>query len=146
MNAKSMLSGMLLMSAIALVGIGGVANANGHSCDDGKGNPHYCWQPDVDPTFSMTTESATAKVQVNHIVTVEADCAGDNSYATGGGYKVMPKDATAGYVVRAKVLNNAPVFSSTSADSSPHGWTVTVVNHGAQSATVTTYATCMQSD
>lgn len=109
-----------------------------------KGNPHYCWQPDVDPTFSIVTETATANVQINHMVTVRSDCDGDDTYAVGGGYKVMPKDEKIGYVVKAKVLNNGPVFSGTPTDSSPEGWTVTVVNHGAQPAIVTTYAICMQ--
>ncbi|HVB80249.1 MAG TPA: hypothetical protein VNE82_09950 [Candidatus Binataceae bacterium] len=137
---------ILLMAMVVLVGTVGVAGANGHSCTDGKGNPHYCWQPDVDPTFSITTQTATATVQVNHIVTVQSDCEGDGTYALSGGYKVMPKDAKVGYVVKAKVLNNGPVFSVTAEDSSPHGWAVTVVNHGAQAAIVTTYATCIQSD
>ena len=90
------------------------------------------------------TQSATAQVQVNHVVTVQADCDGDDTYAVGGGYQVMPKDSKIGYVVKAKVLNDGPVFSGTPGDSNPHGWTVTVVNHAAQVANVTTYATCIQ--
>jgi hypothetical protein len=144
MNAKKTLTRLFLTAVIGLVGTAGVASAYGHSCVDGKGNPHYCWQPDVDPTFSMTTETATAEVQVKHIVTVQADCIAEDSYAMGGGYTVMPKDEKIGYVVRAKVLNTAPVFSGTPADSAPHGWTVTVVNHGRQPATVTAFATCVQ--
>lgn len=135
---------VLLIAMVALVGTVGSASAKGHPCSDTQGNPHYCWQPDVDPTFSIVTETATAKVQINHMVTVQADCDGDETYAVGGGYKVMPKNEKVGYVVMAKVLNNGPVFSGTAEDSSPHGWTVTVVNHGAQPAIVTTYATCIQ--
>jgi hypothetical protein len=56
----------------------------------------------------------------------------------------MPKDAKIGYVVRTKVLNNGPAFAGTAEDSIPHGWKVTVVNHGGQEATVTTYAICIQ--
>jgi hypothetical protein len=135
---------VLLMAMVALVGTVGVAGAHGRSCSDEKGNRHYCWQTDVDPTFSIVTETATAKVQVNHIVTVQADCDGNETYAVGGGYQVMPKDAKIGYVVRAKVLNNGPAFAGTAEDSIPHGWKVTVVNHGGQEATVTTYAICIQ--
>ncbi|MGA7763558.1 MAG: hypothetical protein WCA59_17570 [Candidatus Binataceae bacterium] len=140
MNVKK----VLLIAAVALIGTVGVASANGHSCTDGRGNPHYCWQTDSDPTFSILTETATAQVGVNHIVTVQADCDGDETYAVGGGYTVMPKNAKIGYVVLAKVLNDGPVFSSTAANSSPDGWTVTVVNHGLQPANVTTYVTCIQ--
>jgi hypothetical protein len=146
MNAKKMLTRLFLTAAITLVGTVGVAGANGQQCADGKGNPHYCWQPDVDPTFTMTTETTSAEVKVNKIVTLEADCVGTDSYAMGGGYTVMPKDATIGYVVKAKVLNTAPVFTGTPLDSAPHGWTVTVVNHAYQTATVTAFATCMQSN
>jgi hypothetical protein len=135
---------VLLIAMVVLVGTVGVAGAKGHPCSDTKGNPHYCWQPDVDPTFSIVTETATANVQINHMVTVQADCDGDETYAVGGGYKVMPKDAKVGYVVMAKVLNDGPIFSGTAEDSNPHGWTVTIVNHGAQTAVVTTYATCIQ--
>jgi hypothetical protein len=135
---------VLLMAMVALVGTVGVAGAHGHSCTDLEGKPHYCWQPDVDPTFSIVTETATAKVLVNHIVTVQANCDGDETYAVGGGYSVMPKDAKIGYVVRAKALNSSPVFKGTAEDSIPHGWTVTVVNHAYQEATVTAYATCIQ--
>ena len=135
---------VLLMAMIALVGTVGVAGAHGHSCTDEEGKQHYCWQTDVNPTFSIVTETATAKVQVNHIVTVQANCDGDETYAVGGGYQVMPKDAKIGYVVRAKALNNGPAFKGTAEDSNPHGWTVTVVNHGYQEATVTAYATCIQ--
>lgn len=103
-----------------------------------------CWQTDADPTFSIVTQTATAQVQVNHIVTVQADCDGGETYAVGGGYTVMPKNAKIGYVVLAKVLNDGPVFSSTAENSSPHGWTVTIVNHALQPANVTTYVTCMQ--
>jgi hypothetical protein len=140
MNAKK----VLLIAAVALIGTVGVARANAHPCTDSKGHSHFCWQPDVDPTFSIVTESATARVQVNHIVTVQADCDGTESYAMGGGYTVMPKNSKVGYVVMAKVLNNSPVFSSTAENSIPQGWTVTVINRGAQPADVTTYATCMQ--
>ena len=84
----------------------------------------------MDPTFSIVTQSATARVQVNHIVTVQADCDGTESYAVGGGYTVMPKDSTVGYVVRAKVLNNGPVLSGTADNSIRQSWTVTVVNRG----------------
>jgi hypothetical protein len=135
---------VMLIAAVALLGTVGVASANAHSCADSKGKPHFCWQPDVDPTFSIVTESATARVQVNHIVTVQADCDGTESYAVGGGYTVMPKNSKVGYVMRAKVLNNSPVFSGTAEDSTPLGWTVTVVNGGGQPADVTTYATCLQ--
>ena len=135
---------VLLMAMVALVGTVGVAGAHGHSCTDEEGKQHYCWQTDVDPTFSIVTETATAKVQVNHIVTVQANCDGNETYAVGGGYSVMPKDAKIGYVVRAKALNNGPAFKGTAEDSIPHGWTVTVVNHAYQEATVTAYATCIQ--
>lgn len=135
---------ILLIAMVALVGTVGVASANAHPCSDAKGHPHFCWQSDNDPTFSIVTETATAQVQVNHIVTVEAVCDGDETYAVGGGYKVMPKDTKIGYVVRAKVLNDGPVFSGTAENSIPHAWTVTVINGGAQAATVTSYATCIQ--
>lgn len=135
---------VLLIAMVALVSTVGVASAHGRPCLDGKNHPHYCWQPDVYPTFSIVTETATAKVPVGHVVTVQADCDDDETYAVGGGYQVMPKDAKVGYVVKAKVLNNGPVFSDTAEDSTPHGWTVTVVNHGAQAANLTTYATCIQ--
>ena len=135
---------VLLVAMVALVGTVGIAAAHGHSCEDEKGNPHFCWQPDVSPTFSIVTETATAKVQVNHIVTVQANCDGDETYAVGGGYSVMPKNSKVGYVVRAKALNSSPVFKGTAEDSIPHGWTVTVVNHGYQEATVTAYAACIQ--
>jgi hypothetical protein len=140
MNAKI----ILLVAAVALVGTVGVASANGHPCSDKKGNPHYCWQPDVDPTFSIVTETATAQVAINHIVTVEAACEDDETYAVGGGYKVMPKDAKVGYVVLAKVLNDGPMFSGAPESTNPNGWTVTVVNHGYQPANVRAYATCIQ--
>ena len=135
---------VLLIAVVALLGTVGVASANAHSCADSKGKPHFCWQPDVDPTFSIVTESSTARVQVNHIVTVQADCDGTESYAVGGGYTVMPKNSTVGYVVKAKVLNDGPVFSGAAANSIPESWTVTVVNRGGQPADVTTYATCLQ--
>src|SRR6266478_9695217 len=122
---------VLLIAAVALIGTVGVARASAHSCTDSKGNSHFCWQPDVDPTFSIVTETATARVEVNHIVTVQAECDGTESYAVGGGYTVMPKNSKVGYVVMAKVLNNSPVFSSTAENSIPLGWTVTVVNHAA---------------
>ena len=61
-------------------------------------------------------------------MTVQADCDGTESYAVGGGYTVMPKNSKVGYVMRAKVLNNSPVFSGTAEDSIPLGWTVTVLN------------------
>src|SRR6202023_3210167 len=93
---------VLLMAMAALIGTVGVAGAHGHSCTDEEGNPHYCWQTDANPTFSIVTETATAKVQVNHIVTVQADCDGDETYAVGGGYQVMPKDSKIGYAVRPK--------------------------------------------
>ncbi len=140
MNAKI----ILLMAAVALIGTVGVASANGHSCTDERGNPHYCWQTDTNPTFSIVTETATELVQINHVVTVQADCDGDETYAVGGGYTVMPKNAQVGYVVAAKVLNDGPVFSGTAENSSPRGWSVTVINHAAQAASVTTYATCIQ--
>jgi hypothetical protein len=135
---------VLLVAAVALLGTVGVASANGHPCTDSKGKPHFCWQPDVDPTFSIVTETATARVEVNHIVTVQAECDGTESYAVGGGYTVMPKNSKVGYVMRAKVLNNSPVFSGIAENSIPLGWTVTVVNGGGQPADVTTYATCLQ--
>src|SRR5260370_41008892 len=74
---------VLLIAAVALLGTVGVASANGHPCTDSKGKPHFCWQPDVDPTFSIVTETATARVEVNHIVTVQAECDGTESYAVG---------------------------------------------------------------
>jgi hypothetical protein len=144
MNAKKVLEKVLLIATVALIGTVGVASANSHPCTDSKGHAHFCWQPDVDPTYSIVTQSATAVVQVNHIVTVQADCDGTESYAVGGGYTVMPKNSKIGYVVMAKVLNNGPVFSSTADNSIPESWTVTVINHGAQPANVTTYVTCMQ--
>ena len=97
----------------------------------------FRWQSDNDPDFLIVTETATAQVQVNHIVTVEAVCDGDETSPVGGGYKVMPKDTKIGYVVRAKVLNDGPVFFSGTAENSiPHAWTVTVINGGSQAATV----------
>jgi hypothetical protein len=56
----------------------------------------------------------------------------------------MPKNSTVGYVVKAKVLNDGPVFSGAAANSIPESWTVTVVNRGGQPADVTTYVTCVQ--
>ena len=135
---------VFLFAMVALIGTVGAAGATEHACSDKKGNPHYCWQPDVDPTFTITTQTATANVTVNHVATVQTTCDADGAYAVSGGYKVMPKDATAGYVVRAKVLNNGPIFSAAPEDSTPNGWTVTVVNRGFQAAVVTTYVTCIQ--
>ncbi len=135
---------MLLILALALAGTVGIANASGHQCDDDSGHLHYCWQPDRDPTFTLTVQQAAVNVPVNQVGTAEADCTVDGAYPVSGGFKVMPKNQKIGYVVMAKVLNDGPAFSDNAQDSSPKGWTVTVVNHGAQTALLTVYATCMQ--
>jgi hypothetical protein len=137
---------MLLVLAVTLVGTVGVASAYGHSCEDKKGDPHYCWEPDRDPTFTLTVQKLTVNVPVNQVATAEADCTDEGAYAVSGGYQVMPKNQKIGYVVMAKVLNDGPAFSGNDQESSPKGWTVTVVNRGAQTAIVTVYATCMQAN
>ena len=88
-----MRSPILIAAALALALTAAPAFASGkdRSCDDGKGNWHYCFVPDDDPppnvplpVYEVISNAGT--VQRGKIISVEAACS-EKFYAMSGSFK-----------------------------------------------------------
>jgi hypothetical protein len=89
-----MMRSPILITALALVLTAAPAFAKNHkdrSCNDGKGNWHYCYVPDNDPAdvdlvpiYEIISNVDT--VQHGKNITVEADCS-SNFFARSGSFK-----------------------------------------------------------
>jgi hypothetical protein len=142
----------ILITALALMLTAAPAFANnGHgkdrSCDDGKGNWHYCYVPDNDPTVNLVPiyeiVSNVSTVQRNKTISVEADCS-PNFYATGGSFMTDTPINGVKTPQRVYITGLAPTFPAgmDQTNSAPTGEVVTVINSSVHPVDVTAFATC----
>jgi len=125
-----------------IIGLTGTAYARGSQCEDGHGNPHYCFQPDEDQGLTVYTVENTVTVEPHKTGSVSAYCDDESSYAVGGGESTNPVQAGVVFPQRAYVTENAPIF--TAPDTAAAGWIASVVNGSAHAVTLRVFATCLK--
>jgi hypothetical protein len=120
------------------------------SCDDGKGNWHYCFVPDDDPAPTVPlvpiyeVVSTVGTVKAGKTISVEAKCS-DKFYAMSGSFKTDTPVNGVRRPQRIYVTGIAPTFPAgmDQTNSAPIGEMVTVINSSMRVVDVTAFATCM---
>ena len=149
-----MRSPILIAAALALALTAAPAFATSdhgkdRSCDDGKGNWHYCFVPDDDPAPTVPlvpiyeVVSTVGTVKAGKTISVEADCSA-NFYATSGSFKTDTPINGVRIPQRVYVSGLAPAFPAgmDETNSAPTGEIVTVINSSWHPVDVTAFATC----
>ncbi len=142
----------ILITALAMMLTATPAFANnGHgkdrSCEDGKGNWHYCFVPDTDPDVDLVPiyqiVSNAGTVARGKTISVEADCSA-NFYATSGSFKTDTPINGVRIPQRVYLSGLAPAFPAgmDETNSAPTGEIVTVINSSMHTVDVTAFATC----
>jgi hypothetical protein len=146
-----MRSPILIAAALALVLTAAPAFASGkdRSCDDGKGNWHYCFVPDDDPPPNVPLPvyeviSNVGTVQRGKTISVEAACS-EKFYAMSGSFKTNTPINGVRVPQRIYVTGLLPTFPAgmDQTNSAPVGEMVTVINNSMHVVDVTVFATCM---
>jgi hypothetical protein len=146
-----MRSPILIAAALALALTAAPAFASGkdRSCDDGKGNWHYCFVPDDDPppnvplpVYEVISNAGT--VQRGKTISVEAPCS-EKFYAMSGSFKTNTPINGVRVPQRIYVTGLLPTFPAgmDQTNSAPVGEMVTVINNSMHVVDVTVFATCM---
>ncbi len=146
----------IMALALVLTAAPAFAN-NGHgkdrSCNDGKGNWHFCFVPDSDPPAVTPDDvdlvpvyevvSNVATVQRGKTIVVEADCS-ENFVAISGSFMTDTPINGVRVPQRVYVTGMAPAFPAgmDQTNSAPIGQIATVINKSRHPVDVTAYATC----
>lgn len=147
MRPRILITALALVLTTAPAAFADTGHGKDRSCEDGKGNWHYCFvpttEPDVDliPIYEIVSNAGT--VEHGKTISVEADCPTD-FYATSGSFKT--DTPINGVIVpqRVYISSLVPVFPAgkDQTDSAPIGETVTVINGSFHTVDVTAFATC----